>query len=90
MIFCKRRECPAGRITVFDMPLSCLKWRVKNFTASDIYVSVDIFDECNNMRIAPGAEDTIVDRDAQTGTRKTCRRIAVYAASAGEVEIVCA
>ncbi|MDO5785792.1 MAG: hypothetical protein Q4P20_12095 [Eubacteriales bacterium] len=89
MIFCRRRECPAGRVTVFDMPLSCLKWRVKNFTTSDIYVSVDAFAEQNNMRIAPGGEDVVVDRDPQTGTRKTCRRIAIYAAAAGEVEIVC-
>ena len=90
MIFCSRRECTAGDVTVFIMPLSCLKWRVKNFTTSDIYVSVDSFDKYNNMRIASGKADIVIDRDPQTGTRKTSRCFAVYAKAAGEVEIVCA
>lgn len=89
MIFCKRKTCPAGAVTEFEMPLSCLKWKVKNFTDGDIYVSLGTYDEQNNMRIASGTYDVAIDRDAHTGTRRTSRRVLVYADMAGEVEVIC-
>lgn len=89
MIFCKRLECPAGQVTVFDMPLSCLKWKAKNFTPSDIYISIAPYNPNNTMRIASGMSDVVIDRDPSTGTRKTSRHFAVYAQDTGEVEIVC-
>lgn len=88
MIFCKRQTCQAGAVTEFYMPLSCLKWKVKNYTQGDIYVSLGAYAPDNNMRIAPGAYDVVIDRDAQTGSRRTSRRIFVYADAAGEVEVV--
>lgn len=87
MILCKRRTCLAGQVTEFHMQLSCLKWKIKNFTSGDIYVSVGVYDEVNNMRIAPGAYDIVIDRDAQTGTRRTSRVLQVYAQAEGEVEV---
>lgn len=88
MLFCKRHTCAADEVTVFDMPLSCLKWRIKNFTAGDIYVSLGTYDSADNMRIAPGGCDIAVDRDPKTGSRRTSRRVCVRAAAAGEVEVV--
>lgn len=87
MLICRRKQCEAGAITEFDMQLSALKWKVKNFTTGDIYVSVGKYDADNNMRIAAGTYDVVIDRVPQTGTRKTSRRIQVYAMSDGEVEI---
>ena len=89
MIFCKRRMCPAGQVTEFYMQLSCLKWKVKNFTGGDIYVSIGAYDSINNMRIAPGECDIVIDRDAHTGTRRTSRILQIYAEAAGEVQVMC-
>lgn len=88
MLFCKRMHCSEGEITVFKMPLSCLKWKITNFTDGDIYASPDEFDEENCMRIAAGASDVLIDRDAHTGTRRTSRVIAVRTQAAGEVQIM--
>lgn len=88
MIFCKRRNCPAGQVTEFYMQISGLKWKVKNFTEGDIYVSLGAYDACDNLRIVPGACDVLIDRDPRTGTRRTSRKIQVYAVSEGEVEVV--
>ena len=88
MIFGKRRSCPAGQVTEFNMQLSGLKWKVKNFTEGDNYVSLGTYDEVNNVRIAPGADEVLIDRDPRTGTRITSRLVQVYATSEGEVEIL--
>ena len=88
MLFCKRKHCPAGEVTIFEMPLSCLKWKITNFTAGEIYASPGAFDEQNNMRIAAGSFDILIDRDCNTGTRKTCRMISIYVKTAGEVQIM--
>ena len=87
-MFCSRKRCAAGTVTEFMMQLSALKWKVKNFTTGDIYVSVGEYDCENNMRIAAGSSDIVVDRVPQTGTRRTSRRLQVYTPSDGEVEIV--
>ncbi|MCD8355648.1 MAG: hypothetical protein LUE11_03635 [Clostridia bacterium] len=88
MIFCKRKPCTAGSVTEFDMQLTGLKWKVKNFTDGDIYVSVGSYAVENSMRIAAGSCDVVVDRDPQTGTRKTSRRLAVFTEGDGEVEVM--
>ena len=88
MLICKRKVCTAGTVTAFDMQLSALKWKVKNFTGGEIYVSLGAYDEVNNVRIAPGAYDILIDRDPQTATRRTSRLIQVYAEAEGEVEVM--
>ena len=88
MLFCKRMNCPAGEVKVFEMPLSCLKWKITNFTDGDIYAAPGKYDAQNTMRIAAGAFDILVDRDAHTGTRKTCRTISIFAEKEGEVQVM--
>ena len=88
MIFCKRRSCPARQVTEFNMQLSGLKWKVKNFPGGELYVSLGAYDEVNTVRIAPGAYDILIDRDPQTATRRTSRLIQVYAEAEGEVEVM--
>lgn len=88
MIFCKRKLCTAGNVTEFDMQLSGLKWKVKNFTDGDIYVSVGSYTVENTMRIAAESCDIVVDRDPQTGTRKTSRKLYVSTEGTGEVEVM--
>lgn len=87
MIFCNRQTCAAGTVTQFDMPLGCLKWKVKNFTEGSIYVSLTTYDAENTLRIASGESELAVDRNPKTGSRRTSRRLFVRAECAGEVEV---
>ena len=88
MIFCKRRSCPARQVTEFNMQLSGLKWKVKNFTDGELYVSAGEWDTENTVRIGAGTYEIIVDRMPQTGTRKTSRVLYVSTEGDGEVEVM--
>lgn len=88
MLICKRKTCAGGKITAFDMQLSALKWKVKNFTDGAIDVSVGDWNGENTVRIGAGAYEIIIDRIPQTGTRKTSRVLYVSAEETGEVEVM--
>lgn len=88
MLICKRKPCTAGTVTTFDMQLSALKWKIKNFTDGEIYVSAGTWDPENNVRIEAGTYEIMIDRVPQTGTRKTSRVLYVSAAADGEVEVM--
>lgn len=88
MLICKRKTCTAGTVTAFDMPLSALKWKVKNFTDSELYLSIETWNPENTVRIGAGADEIIIDRVPQTGTRKTSRVLYVRTEGSGEVEVM--
>lgn len=88
MLICKRKHCTAGTVTAFDMQLSALKWKVKNFTDGVIDVSAGDWDGENTVRIGAGDYEIIIDRIPQTGTRKTSRVLYVSAEGDGEVEVM--
>ena len=88
MLICKRKVCTAGTVTAFDMQLSALKWKVKNFTDGELYVSAGEWDTENTVRIGAGSYEIIVDRVPQTGTRKTSRVLYVSTEGNGEVEVM--
>lgn len=88
MLICKRKTCSAETVTTFDMQLSALKWKVKNFTDGEIYVCAGAWDPENNVRIGAGTYEIMIDRVPQTGTRKTSRVLYVSAVAAGEVEVI--
>lgn len=88
MLICKRKTCTADTVTVFDMPLSALKWKVKNFTDGELYLSMGEWNPDNTVRIEAGTYEIIIDRMPQTGTRKTSRVLYVRTERNGEVEIM--